>query len=271
MILPRDRKRVESKHMCSCFVRYVLSEEFVGGHAKERALVRLREIECKSAGLLNLLILLMLGRSPPPVGDGTMGPRNRRHVRLFLPLEFWRRRFHLRVRQHRKGRVLTAFRIDGQLYVRVGEEGRPTGKARMVRVALWQSNCPDCGATFVQHHRTRAFDPAKRALRRCPACRKGPGKRVRNSRNGGSKFSPSSTALILSVPRQPSRGAGSGHTEPIPPALPEIFSGNPWAGQLSPPPRAAPAARLPVGGKPGVFSVVGQFESKLIIVLEVPV
>jgi hypothetical protein len=92
--------------------------------------------------------------------------------------------------------MIDAFRIDDQDYVRIGEDGLPTSKGRIVKVALWQSVCPDCGATFVQHHRTRAFNPAKRALRRCPRCRRGPGKRVRKSRNSKTRFSPLSAAPI---------------------------------------------------------------------------
>jgi len=91
---------------------------------------------------------------------------------------------------------MEAFHIDDQIYVRIGEERRPTKKGRMVRVALWQSNCPACGLTFVQHHRTRAFNPEKRALRRCPGCRRGPGKRVHKSRNSEPRFSPLSAAQI---------------------------------------------------------------------------
>jgi hypothetical protein len=92
--------------------------------------------------------------------------------------------------------MMEAFHIDDQIYVRIGEERRPTKKGRMVRVALWQSNCPACGLTFVQHHRTRAFNPEKRALRRCPGCRRGPGKRVHKSRNSEPRFSPLSAAQI---------------------------------------------------------------------------
>jgi hypothetical protein len=144
--------------------------------------------------------------------------------------------------------MIDAFRIDDQDYVRIGEERLPTSKGRIVKVALWQSNCPDCGATFVQCHRTRAFNPAKRALRRCPGCRKGPGKRVAVSRNRNRTFSRHPAAPILPWKWRPPVPTGnaplvpgtSGHSDVARPILepppPGVNGVEGWAllGQHSP-------------------------------------
>ena len=141
--------------------------------------------------------------------------------------------------------MLTQFYLDGQHYSRIGEETRPTDSGRAVRVTLWQSHCPDCGAAFVQHHRARGFDPAKRAHRRCPSCRNGPGKRVRGSRNGMPHFSSSPPAPIL--PARWRAPALKRHALRVPhtSARPDAIASTPWAVQQSTPPRSGPFSSAP--------------------------
>jgi len=93
--------------------------------------------------------------------------------------------------------MLNLFQINEQAYWRTGSETRATSNGRTVRLVVWASDCPDCGAPFTQAHRDRGFVPTKSALRRCPACRNGPGKRVLGSCNGGSKFSSSTGRASL--------------------------------------------------------------------------
>ena len=144
-----------------------------------------------------------------------------------------------------RGHMLTAFRLDGQDYIRVGEETRTSHTGRAVTVSLWRSDCPDCGDVFVQHHRARGFDPARRALRRCPACRKGPGRRVSVSRNSIPHFSSSAAAPIL-----PARWRApplKRHALQVPPTSDPSYSiaSPPWADQRSAATRAGPFSSGP--------------------------
>lgn len=109
-------------------------------------------------------------------------------------------------------RMLEEFKLSGQVFLRIGVKLRPTSKGRTVRVAVWLSGCPDCGASFTQAHRLSAgFAPARSTTGRCSACRKGPGRPIRNSRNSRSPFPPFPAATVLPVRwQQP-------HTPPIGP------------------------------------------------------
>jgi hypothetical protein len=70
--------------------------------------------------------------------------------------------------------MLTMFKIEDQFFYRVGDETRPTGSGRTVKLGLWMSPCPDCGQAFKEAHRDRGFVPAKCTLRRCQKRRKVP-------------------------------------------------------------------------------------------------
>jgi hypothetical protein len=108
--------------------------------------------------------------------------------------------------------VLTSFDLDHQTFTRIGVETRPTKSGRAVRVAIWRSACPDCGQTFNQGHRDAGFVPARATVRRCPACRRGPGKPIRQpgSCNGGSPDHPTMRTSVA-IPGQDNPAlAGSG-------------------------------------------------------------
>jgi hypothetical protein len=143
--------------------------------------------------------------------------------------------------------MLTQFVIDDQVFTRAGTTGRATTAGRVVNLTVWSTCCPDCGMGFTQAHRARGFVPEKRALRRCPACRIGPGRRVRKSRNG-----PGQTALLPAKSvTQPITTGGLGDRAPPPACLDRRFPDTPrvWAlaDHRDPPELSVrAAARLPL-------------------------
>ncbi len=70
--------------------------------------------------------------------------------------------------------MLNLFRIGEQVFHRTGTDTKATSNGRPVRLGVWESICPDCGASFRQRHRDRGLRPARSTLRRCPACRPHP-------------------------------------------------------------------------------------------------
>ena len=124
-----------------------------------------------------------------------------------------------------RGHMLTASRLDGQDYIRVGEETRTSHTGRAVTVSLWRFDCPDCGAAFVQHHRARGFDPARR---------------VSVSGNSIPHFSSSAAAPILPARWRAPRPTR--HALRVPPtsAPANAIASSPWGGQPSTAARTAP-------------------------------
>jgi hypothetical protein len=154
--------------------------------------------------------------------------------------------------------ILKLFKIDDQVFIRTGTETRATSNGRTVRLVVWASNCPDCGRPFTQAHRGCGFVPTKNTLRRCGKCRKGPGKRVAGSRNGGQKFSPSPVTPVVPVPARQSRRARAGTLRHALSSCPRNFPAT-WNGQQAAPRRAAHAPcvlgpRQPMTRRPGVFT-----------------
>ena len=129
--------------------------------------------------------------------------------------------------------MLTAFQIDEQRFVRAGCERRTTRNGRSVTLTLWSSICPECDAPFSQAHRERGFIPAKRTLRRCEACRKGPGKRVGQSRSGPLNIY--GTLPLNASPSMPQHASRrlDGHSEPPPVNHARQFAAPAWLIQPS--------------------------------------